>query len=66
MDTKHWNFELYPKLDMSDGFLFFLNQQILLNVIPARRKVWTKQDIYGAAYRRYTITTKQNPEDKLT
>jgi len=34
-----------------------LNRQILLNVIPARRKVWTKQDTNGAAYRRYTITT---------
>jgi len=30
---------------------FFMNRQILLNVIPARRKVWTKQDINGAAYR---------------
>jgi len=33
-----------------------LNRQILLNVIPVRRKVWTKQDTNGAAYRRYTIT----------
>jgi len=36
---------------------FFFNRQILLNVIPARRKVWTKQDTNDAAYRRYTITT---------
>ena len=38
-------------------YLFFLNRQILLNVIPTRRKGWTKQDTNGAAYRRYTITT---------
>ena len=36
---------------------FFLNLQILLNVIPAKRKVWTKQDTNGVTYRRYTITT---------
>ena len=43
--------------------MFFMNQQILLNAIPARHKVWTKQDTNGAVYRRYTITTKQTPED---
>jgi len=35
----------------------FFYRQILLNAIPAGRKVWTKQDTNGAAYRRYTITT---------
>jgi len=44
-----------------EEYTFFFNQQILLNVILARRKVWTKQDTNGAAYIRYTITTKQSP-----
>jgi len=31
-------------------YVFYFNRQILLNAIPARRKVWTKQDTNGAAY----------------
>jgi len=38
---------------------------MLLNVIPANCKVWTKQDTNGAAYRRYTITTNQNQKENL-
>jgi len=52
---------LKTEIWVAKKIFFFLNQQMLLNFIPARSEVWTKQDTNGAAYRQYTITTKQSP-----